>query len=177
MIIFLQFTNSPIKTTITNRTQSITPIPNANTTTTNNNSNPNTVTYDFTEEEYPSNPDAVEGVVRKETQPNGITKLYLPSPDTNHQNIMLFSDNKFIFKRIVNNNDDFQPIQLFLDMYGSPNSITNGSSYYGPSYNKYIYSDLGFTLIVNENSMVVEQHEYPPTSVESYSRRFGNEQL
>lgn len=160
-----------VKTTENNNTQTDTTSVN----TIGNTTETKSVVYDNKEEEFPTNPDIIEGVEKKEVMSNGMTKLYLPSPNNNHPNIMIFSDNKFVFKRVVNPQDDLQPIRGFLEMYGNPNKIVNGSVYYGQQYNKYIYADSGFTLIVDQNNMVVEQHEYPPTSVNSYLQRFGKE--
>lgn len=125
--------------------------------------------------EYSVDQNELGSLEKQETLIDGTTKFTLLSTNLPRKNIVIVAGDELVFRRSVNPINDSQPLEPFLTLYGNPDKIIEGSTYYGNDHKKYIFAKLGFTLIVNSVDRVVEQHFYIPTTPENYLNRFGSE--
>ena len=130
----------------------------------------------FSGSEYTIDPNNLQGLVSKSNLPDGQIKYILKATDQTKSDFIIAKGTTFVFRSTVYTTD-FQPaLESFISLYGTPDKIVNGSKTYGAGTQKYIYATLGFTLFVNPQSkLVVQQHIFPPTSVDEYITKYGNE--
>lgn len=82
------------------------------------------------------------------------------------------------FERIVINeqtsSDIFVTVTEYITNYGDPEVIVQGSHFYGPEADTYIFAGSGVALIATGDN-VHEVHYFIPTSVENYVNNYGED--
>jgi len=127
--------------------------------------------------EYTIDPENLQGITSQEKLQDGTIKYTLKSNNVTRQDVLIAKGSSFIFRRAVFTPDYQQRLDQFVNLYGDPDRVVQGSKVYGSGTAKYIYASLGFTLFVDtKTKLVTEQHIYPPMTVDEYLAKFGDEQ-
>jgi hypothetical protein len=117
------------------------------------------------------------GIIKRETLPDKTTLYTFNSKNPTRPHIIIAKDGHDIFFQRTVTNPRF-PVKItdYTESYGPAKWIFKGSNFYGPLFQSYIYPELGFAFIGNPTSgEVMEQHVFPPTKVEDYVSKYGDD--
>ncbi|GEM_PF-3097904 len=127
---------------------------------------------------WDSDPSSLQGIQKVEDLPNGTKKYTATSASPARPNIMITKDNITLYQRTIPSPNADIPVQNFTELFGQPDRMVNGPSFYGDTALEYIYAQRGFSIVVDKQTQqVVEQHFFKPTTVDSYIENFGNDGL
>jgi hypothetical protein len=134
-------------------------------------------TNDLEELEAEENPEELPGFERKEMRSDGTTIYIYTSEKPDRPNITIRnSDNSLIFYRNLSTSDQsLMNIPLIQETFGQPDKVIQGSTYFGPEAQIYVYENSGLAFIVNpQTNETYEEQGFPMMSVEEYLQKFNS---
>lgn len=136
-----------------------------------------TVVGKTTEKEIEENPTIKKGILKKEVLSDGQVKYSLKSALITRPNEIITQNRVSVFERIVTPDvKNYARASEYTRKYGRPDQTVTGSHFYFYFMKTYIYSRLGFALIVNPNTdEIFEFQAFKPTSVENYTQQYGED--
>lgn len=121
------------------------------------------------------NPKKLKGLQKTENLKDGNTLYTLSSSNPARPNIIIAKKNgDYALKRIII--PVKQSLSSFIKLYEKPKWIFNGSVFYGPDVQHYIYADLGFSLVANpKTDVVLEEYLFQPIKIDEYIKKYGDD--
>lgn len=132
----------------------------------------------ITENELDENIDLRPDLQKKDIKSDGTTTYIFTSNNPSRPNITIVSESKnLIFSRTLNSTDSpMANVSVLIESLGEAERVIQGSKFYGPQADIYIYASLGLVFIGNtQTDESFEEQHFPPMSVDAYLQRFGSQ--
>ncbi len=124
--------------------------------------------------------DSVPGFKDKQTLPDGSVQYDYESPLSIRPNIIITKDDSIIYERELTpeqpSEKGYAIISDYLNRFGQPDVIVQGSHFYDWMAKTYIYARRGFAFIGNPNTDEVYEFQFfKPMSSEDYIKNYGED--
>lgn len=115
---------------------------------------------------------------KKEVLPDNTTRYTMRSDRPDRPDIFVVRGNEQndVFTRSVSNPNNSPTLSSYIDTFGSPTQVIQGSKFYGQNAQWYIYSTMGIAFVTREG-VVLEVHSFPTMNTQSYLSQYNNDIL
>ena len=119
----------------------------------------------------------LENVQSAQSLPDGTKKYTAASSNPSRPNIVITKGDLTIYQRKVPEPEADIPLQNFIEQFGQPERIIEGPEFYEfGTTSEYVFAKNGVSIVVNnQDSQVLEQLFFRPTTVDDYLSSFGND--
>lgn len=119
-------------------------------------------------------------LAKKEQLPNGSTFYSFSSLSQGRTDAVIVKDGVAVYERRRTpeypDQLGYAKIDQFIQTYGQPEAVINGSKFYTDFASYYVYASKGFTVIANPYTKeVYEVQKYEPMAIESYRLLYGDD--